>query len=357
MHACSTAERGVSTRWPALQLEELNSLAALYALRDEWFELWERCPSATPFQSPQWLLTWWTHLGGGELCVLALRCEGRLVGLAPIFIHHWKGRQQISPLGIGISDYLDFLLETEFESAGARMIFEHLAEQRARWDVCDFQELRADSPLLNSLIPWPLQSSVFNQEGCVVLRLPPTLEAFQASLSKERRRKHRRAWKRLSAIGEIQFETANQQTLPAWMTTLFRLHGARWQERHEPGVLADDRIQQFHREVAAQFLPIGCLRLRALRCRDEIVAVLYGFASHGRAYAYLGGFDPELEHASPGTLLTAHAIEKSILEGLHEYDFLRGAEAHKYAWGARVRPHRRMMLWHATPPSELRESG
>lgn len=84
--------------------------------------------------------------------------------------------------------------------------------------------------------------------------------------------------------------------------------------------MADARVRQFHRAVAEQFLAMGCLRLRALRCSGEIVAVLYGFASHGRAYAYLGGFKPELEVASPGTLLTAHAIERAIVEGLSEYN-------------------------------------
>ena len=37
----------------------------LEELRVQWLELWRRCPHATPFQSPDWLLPWWRNLGAG----------------------------------------------------------------------------------------------------------------------------------------------------------------------------------------------------------------------------------------------------------------------------------------------------
>jgi CelD/BcsL family acetyltransferase involved in cellulose biosynthesis len=59
---------------------------------------------------------------------------------------------------------------------------------------------------------------------------------------------------------------------------------------------------------------------------------------------YIAGFDAELAQASPGTLLTATAIEESIREGARSYDFLRGNEGHKSTWGARPRPRCRLVL-------------
>lgn len=51
-------------------------------------------------------------------------------------------------------------------------------------------------------------------------------------------------------------------------------------------------------------------------------------------YTYLGGFNPALEALSPGTVIIAHAIDEAIGEGRCAFDFLRGREAYKYAWGA-----------------------
>jgi hypothetical protein len=69
---------------PPLSTECVRDLGGLAALRPEWRALWRRCPAATPFQSPAWLLPWWRHLGGGELLAIAVRDGERLVGDGPL---------------------------------------------------------------------------------------------------------------------------------------------------------------------------------------------------------------------------------------------------------------------------------
>ncbi|MBI4787167.1 MAG: GNAT family N-acetyltransferase [Chloroflexi bacterium] len=335
-----------------MRIEEITTFQALEALRPEWSRLWEQCPNATPFQSPEWLLPWWCHLGGGELLVLALRDEGTLVGLAPLFIHEWQGRRQVSPIGVSYSDYHDVLLMPDVARAGAELILQRLAELRSRWDVCVLPELRDGPPLLSAAIPNELRAQVTPLEPCPVLALPATAGEFVAQLSAHHRRNLRRACRLLEKGGRAQIERANEATRAEFVNALFRLHGVRWQEQNEPGVLSNPNVQRFHCDVTADFLRRGILRLYALRRNGAIDAVLYGFASGGRFYAYLGGFDPQLEQASPGTLLTFHAIQEAIREGCREYDFLRGAENYKYMWGARDRRNWRVTLWHAAPPEE-----
>ncbi len=118
------------------------------------------------------------------------------------------------------------------------------------------------------------------------------------------------------------------------MTALFDLHAARWQKKSMPGMLADDFIQQFHRDVAQRMLAAGALRMHALRLGDRIVAIFYGFAHQGAVYYYLSGYDPSYERVSIGSVIVAHALEQAVREGAHTFDFLRGAEEYKYAWGA-----------------------
>jgi CelD/BcsL family acetyltransferase involved in cellulose biosynthesis len=103
-------------------------------------------------------------------------------------------------------------------------------------------------------------------------------------------------------------------------------------------VLADPRVQAFHRLAAPRLLALGLLRCHALRVDRRIVAVLHALADRGAAYLYLTGFEPNLHHPGLGTLMIGHAIEHTANEGLREFDFLRGREPYKYDWGAIDRP-------------------
>ena len=47
---------------------------------------------------------------------------------------------------------------------------------------------------------------------------------------------------------------------------------------------------------------------------------------------------------SIGTVILAHAIDEAVREGCITFDFLRGAEDYKYAWGAQDRINRRRQL-------------
>jgi CelD/BcsL family acetyltransferase involved in cellulose biosynthesis len=82
----------------------------------------------------------------------------------------------------------------------------------------------------------------------------------------------------------------------------------------------------------------------AIRAGERVVAVFYGFAHHDTVYYYLSGYDPALEKLSIGTVIVAHAIEQAVRSGVKTFDFLRGAEDYKYAWGAKDRLNQRRRL-------------
>jgi len=132
----------------------------------------------------------------------------------------------------------------------------------------------------------------------------------------------------------VVLETIGEERLDAAMDDLFRLHDRRWHTRGECGLCSDPQVRCFHRAAAAGLLAAGMLRLYRLSIDGAALAVCYGFAAKGLAYAYLSGFDPSLSRLSPGTLIIGHAVEQASAEGAASFDFLRGDEGYKYGWGA-----------------------
>jgi CelD/BcsL family acetyltransferase involved in cellulose biosynthesis len=329
-----------------LSVDEVRTTEDLIQLRGEWNDLLRRSLSATPFQSPEWILTWWKYFGGGRLRVISLRSGGRLVGLAPLFISDpdEEEKRVIRFIGTGITDYLDFIMEPGLGQAGAAVVFDHLGRTASEWDFCDFQELRPESTLLEAPFPAELHTHRHVQEFCPVLLLPRTAEEYYRTLTRSFATRVARARKALSNSGAELVE-ANAETLPFFLKELFRLHGAAWENRSQTGVLSDSTIRAFHSEVAARLTTSGHLRLFGIRKEDNLLAVIYALSSGSRLFFYIGGHDPAYARLSPGTVLIALVIELAISEGFHEIDFLRGDEKYKFKWGARTRKNYRLLAW------------
>src|SRR5262249_25928149 len=139
---------------------------------------------------------------------------------------------------------------------------------------------------------------------------------------------------------------ADRESAPELMRALIALHGAEWHARGQAGMLAHPAVQRFHLEVAPDLASRGLLRLHALEHEGRPIAVLYGVVDRDRFYSYLHGFDPEFARFSPGAVIVHRAIEQATHEGASEFDFLRGREAYKYAWGAVDRPAFKRCIWH-----------
>ncbi|MCU1230596.1 MAG: hypothetical protein JWO97_3480 [Acidobacteria bacterium] len=304
----------------------------LLAISPEWDELWRRTPSATPFQSPHWVLPWLDAYGaGGELAVVASRSGGVLTTLAPLYIVRDEDSDESLGmfLGTGISDYLDVIGDDD--------VLTPLASLNCQlWDL---QQLRPTSPLLATALPDGFADNVEDHEPCPLLSL-------EGEIGSTRLRKNIRYYRRaMSRNATVTVESATEANLDELLDALFVLHAARWQRRGLPGVLGDETTQNFHRDVARRLLRAGALRMYATRRDERIVAIFYGFAHGVTVYYYLSGYDPELEKLSIGTLIVAHAIDEAVRDGATTFDFLRGAEEYKYAWGATDRMNRRRQLF------------
>jgi len=301
-------------------VEEIESIHRAKTLRSEWSALWERCPNATPFQTPEWQFAWWDAFGSDKkLWLISARDSqtDRLIALLPAMILPKRGKVMF--VGAAVSDELDMLAEPEHAASAATTFLSHICHHAHRWTECEFAPLPESSAL---------------RAGSDVVAVMPVVDLSQpvpANMRRNLRRYRRRAEK----IGSVQFESASERNFDELFQALIDLHCARWNRRNQPGVLCAQATRQFHMQAARALFRRGISRVYTLHIGGRIAAGVYALLSRGQMRSYIGGFDPDLPQLSPGTLAIGYAIEEARREGAKTYNFLRGAETYKRYWGAK----------------------
>ncbi len=325
-----------------MTVEVIQDVAQLRELTPVWKELAQTVPHATPFQLPEWQLTWWSHFGSGQLHVMAFSVGSHLVGLMPGFLHDWEGRCQWTLLGTGISDYTDPLIKTEGRSEALHLLQNHLIAN-SNWTRCVWQDLTADSPLI-PLSPSPaFDVSISEDMPCSATCFTGSFDQFWNSRSKDLRRNMRRYTERAEREGNLEL-TVLEHADPRALETLIRLHGERWQERGDPGMIAANGSAAFLCDVAAAFADLNMLRIFELTYKGKTAAIVMTFLYGDTIFSYTSAFDPTYDALGLGRNLLHGAFQYCFQNGIQTWNFLRGEEPYKASWGAKAIPKRRLVI-------------
>ena len=323
-----------------LRAEVVTEPSGLRALEADWWDLFERCPAATPFRTPAWLLPWWDVFGPGPLRAVALRRGARLEALAPLYLE--VETRRLLPLGIGLSDDLDPLVAPDAGPDVGPAVLDALAGA-GDWDLLSLEELPPGSAALAWPAPADWDDAAVEQSRCPVLAWGDDAPVLGAVVPPGKLRKLRMARHRAERRGAT-VEVATRGSAGDHLDALFRLHAARWQSRGEAGVLADPAVQAFHRAATPRLAAAGLLHATLLRIDGQVAGAFHGLRRGRHLYAYLGGLDPAFAFESPGTVLMGDALETMMAGGAGELNLLRGREPYKYEWGAVDRINRRRLL-------------
>ena len=324
-----------------MRSELLIDMRALRRIEPAWWALWKRVPDATPFASPAWLIPWWEVFAPGRLHAVALWSGDALIGFAPLYVEDGPWGLRLLPLGIGVSDMLDLLLDPDAELAEAAALFGEALRgcDAAVWSA---EEAPPGAAILALPDPPGWLSTTDDHSPCPAVTLDAA-GGLLGAVPAGQRRKWRMARHRADRRG-WSVTASDAAGLDDTLHHLFRLHAERWNARGQPGVLDDAAVRCFHLTTAPGLLAAGLLRLDVLRIGGEVAGVYYGLRNGRIAMAYLGGFDPTFAFESPGTLLIGAALEDAEATGAQLFSFLRGREGYKYGWGAVDRLNRRRLF-------------
>ncbi len=309
-------------------------------LRDEWNDLLGRSSTDVPFLRWEWQKTWWTHLGEGDLILIAVRTDdGRLVGLAPLFRLDEITHFSLNTVGcVDVSDYLDVIVARGYEMPVYETFADALESPAVphwdRWELCNIPEASPTTSVLPALLEargYAVTKSV--QQVCPVVQLPPTWEEYLAGLSKKDRHELRRKLRRAEETGGTAYRiTRGEESLDADLDAFIELL---IKSRPDKAGFMSEQMRRFFHAAGHAAQRAGWLQLAFMEVAGVQAAAYMNFDYKGRVMVYNSGADmARFGHLSPGVALAAWTIRYAIEQGRTVFDFLRGDEEYKYRLGA-----------------------
>ena len=301
-----------------------------------------RYPSV--FLSWQWQTAWArAFLGSRPLHLLRVTDDaGALAGVLPLYDESPGLRRFVG--GVDVSDYLDVIAPARREADVWQALLQHRAEETAEWDL---HAIRAASSTLEILPRLAgaigIGAHVEREDRCPVLELPGSWDAYLERLSGKDRHELRRKIRKLERElpGTSVRSHASAEGWDGALTAFLDLHRL---SKVGKARFMDERMEAFFRDATRALAERGWARLWFLDRDGSAVASFLCLeylrpagGSIGQAGGSIGlynsGFDPAHAKLAPGIVLLAHVIRDAIERRVPVFDFLRGEEPYKYAFG------------------------
>jgi CelD/BcsL family acetyltransferase involved in cellulose biosynthesis len=162
--------------------------------------------------------------------------------------------------------------------------------------------------------------------------LPDTWDEFHRSLSSNRRKLLQRYQRSMQRNHTAEYRLCTGHSLESRLSEFFETHEARWRSEKVKGCFSDPRMRHFYRDLAGRFLDKGWLHFSWLSLDGEMAAAAYSFVYNRKFYAATSARGLRYSRYRVGHMLHMFLLKDAIERGLEEFDFLKGAEPHKFHW-------------------------
>jgi CelD/BcsL family acetyltransferase involved in cellulose biosynthesis len=309
----------------------------------DWARVLALCAEDYPFLHFELQRAWWRHRGGGEwpeeskLRILVSTVGNSVRGFAPFF--RASGEEVPTYRLIGsheIMDYLSLLCSAADVSDFCETVCAALQDcPQEEWQILELSNLHPASPVIPAFEKaanarqWKVEQ--VRLEEAPVIHLPASWEDYLAGLDKKQRHEIRRKIRRAEASEKLELRIATSDNLESDLEEFFLLMGM------------DPRKETFLTpRMRAQFLSLanaarqaGMLELAFLIVDGQHAAAFFNFHYANRTWVYNSGMNPNFANMSPGWVLLAKLIQRSIDQAQSAFDFMRGNEDYKFHWGGK----------------------
>lgn len=342
--------RRQQSRWKnpltALLVESFSPSDSM--LTAEWSALAER-QSASPYLRPEWVAAWWQAFGVGELRLLTVRRNRRLVGLMPVAWHRGCVRSLTNyhtpqsglladDAGVAYS-----LAQKLFAGNPRRVSLAGMPPLGGGLNACRRAALEAGYRI------WvhPYQTSPY-------LSIEGNWAEYEARHGERPRDGLHRKLRRLGRRGQVSLDIVRGgERLTAALQKAFAIEALGWKGARGTAIRSRPETMGFYTAIARWMAARGKLRLFFLCLNGEPMAVLYALVENSVCHLLKSGYDPGYRQFSPGSLLMRSVVEHCCATGLRRVEFHGDADPYKLCWTSEAHKLKRFDAFSASLAGRL----
>lgn len=337
--------------------------------REEWDELVESV-GGDLYSTFDWCRIWWRHYGDNRgLRIFICRFDGRLVGLAPMFVEKiWLGPIRFKLAKRVGADYalstFSLALRTEFAEAVFHNVISYLVDQ----DRCDAVwfglmpgndqttgSLRAASQSLRDQITVARDAPAGVH---TIFNLPNKFDAYLGGLTKNARQNYRRNVNLIKRDFSVQWDAIRDASkAQSSFREFVDLHQSQWRAEGKPGHFGDwPKSMQFNIDLVDQLSKLGRFRMVRIVADGDTISSYYSFVFAGCCYWRLPARAPDEKwrRYALGRLGLIGLIEEMIREGVLRIEGGIGQYDYKAQLGATEHELRSILIGSLRRTSRVR---
>jgi CelD/BcsL family acetyltransferase involved in cellulose biosynthesis len=318
-----------SLQWRAAPLLQRMSVVVIddFDILEDYIEAWEdlsvEALEPNPFYEPWMLIPALRGLAAGkDLCVVLVLTvnEGEPV-LCGVFPLEKKQRYKKLPVAAFslwrhiYSPLCTPLIRTSYARACMDVFLDWLASER-ECALMDFNLVSGDGPfnqLLNECLTAREASSVEgDSHERAILRPKENADLYlRAAYSREHRKDLRRKGRRLSELGQLEFNSLELGgDIDTWIEDFLQLEASGWKGNGGGAFACSEANRDYFVSIAQAAFARGRLTMFALRLDGKPIAMKCNFISEPGSFAFKIAFDENYSAYSPGVLLEIENISR-----------------------------------------------
>lgn len=304
---------------------------------------------ANPLLTHDWLLSCAEAFSGArDLHIVRVRDNGTLVAAAPLVAAKLGTTSRLEMLGASVLHEPTGFLYDSNDSLRA-LCQGVVASSLPLWLRRVPDDERMGSALATAATG---QGLLIRSSGgeCPFLSSPTTWDEYLKSRSSQRRYDLRRARRRVSEQGVIEFRflAPTPDELNTLLELVFDVEASGWKGRSGSAMVRRPLLRDFFSRYARRASGAGNLRLCFLMLEGRPLAVEIAVEASKSFWVLKVGYDEHWANCSPGLQLMTECIRFAMERGIPTHEFLGSAEPWIQPWASGTRRYHtfRYYPWH-----------
>jgi len=326
-------------------LECYENVDVIYTLQEDWLLLEEICSEDfSYFQTYSWCIEYYKQFAddlSDKHCpipqVFILRKDDKPVMIWPLMrIQSRTGLKILTMATEPLGQYSSFLFDASvFEEKIGREVLKQVIEH-SKSDSVSFNNYPEGSMIDKIIGEQGIKENSNLKSSILDCSEYENWQAYYHTLSKGQRKSRRRSKNKLTAEGEITYQTyfAGTEEYKELVAKALEMK-TQWllETGRKPGLLGDECTKAMFMalqkpDAKKQTGPI----IQALLLDNKPIAIELGMIKSDRYYSYLGAIDWAFKDLSPGNIQMEMAQEWCMNQGIKNFDLLHDPSEYKSSW-------------------------